>query len=222
MEEQISKSKTRGRRTNEQGSGREDILQAAIDVFAEHGFEGAKVAEIARRAGVHHPLISYYFTNKESLWDAALKYLWDELSHAFVNTDAELKGIDPEQRLRLFYRRYVLFSAKHPEIQRLVVNESFSPGPRLNRMVDQYVAPFHEITLNLIKEVLQGTDDMDPLHVMVTLNGAVLSFIGGAPLMRRIYKFDPMDQARALQMADAVIDVILNGIERGRDARIPD
>ena len=119
MEKQVTKSKTRGRRAGGQSSGREDILQAAIQVFAEHGFEGAKVAEIARRAGVHHPLISYYFANKELLWEAALEYLWDELSHAFVDTVVELEGLDPRQRLRLFYRRYVLFSAKHPEIQRL-------------------------------------------------------------------------------------------------------
>lgn len=212
----------RGRRPAEQGPAREDILRAAIHSFAEHGFEGAKVAEIARRAGVRHPLVSYYFTDKESLWDAALEQVWSEFRRSFGDAAAELEGIDPRQRLRLLFRRYVLFSAQHPELHRLVANESFSPGPRLNRLVDRYVAPFQAAILNLIEEASQIENPPDPLHVMSMLNGAVLSFMGGAPLIQRIHDIDPTEQSRALAMADAVVDIVLYGIAGETDARVPD
>ena len=212
----------RGRRPAEQGPAREDILLAAIRSFAEHGFEGAKIAEIARRAGVRHPLVSYYFNDKESLWDAALEQVWSEFWRSFGDSAAELHGIDPLQRLRLLFRRYVLFSAQHPELHRLVANESFSPGPRLDRLVDRYVAPFQAAILTLIEEAMQIENPPEPLHVMSMLNGAVLSFIGGASVVQRVHKIDPTEQSNALAMADAVVDVVLYGIAKETDARVPD
>jgi AcrR family transcriptional regulator len=53
---------------------RQLILEAALDVFAEQGFEGATSKEIAARAGVTHGLIYFYFTSKEELFQAAFEH----------------------------------------------------------------------------------------------------------------------------------------------------
>lgn len=50
----------------------EALLQAAIDVFAEHGVEGATIADITRRAGVAQGLVNYYFGGKEQLIAAVI------------------------------------------------------------------------------------------------------------------------------------------------------
>jgi AcrR family transcriptional regulator len=52
---------------------RQLILEAALDVFAEQGFEGATTKEIAARAGVTHGLIYFYFASKEELFQAAFQ-----------------------------------------------------------------------------------------------------------------------------------------------------
>ena len=44
------------------------LLVAAIEAFSENGFSGTSTRDIAERAGVHHPLITYHFKNKEQLW----------------------------------------------------------------------------------------------------------------------------------------------------------
>jgi TetR/AcrR family transcriptional regulator len=200
------------RRTTKSASTREDILQAAIQIFAQHGFECAKIAEIARQAGVQHPLVSYYFTDKEALWDAVIDQVWGEFGKSFIDVAAEFQGIDPQQQLRMLYRRYVLFSARHPEIHRLVANESFSPGPRLDRLVERHYAPFQGAILHMINNSSRKDNPPDPLHIMVMMNGAVLAFIAGAPLIQRVHGFDPTEQSRALAMADGVIDAIIKGI----------
>ncbi|MBS1905081.1 MAG: TetR/AcrR family transcriptional regulator [Actinobacteria bacterium] len=51
---------------------RESLLQAAIDVFAERGIDGATIAEITRRAGVAQGLVNYYFGGKEQLVGAVI------------------------------------------------------------------------------------------------------------------------------------------------------
>lgn len=53
---------------------REQILEAALDVFAADGFEGATTKEIARRAGVTQGLIYFYFPSKEDLFFAAYEH----------------------------------------------------------------------------------------------------------------------------------------------------
>ena len=45
-----------------------DILVAALGVFAEKGFDGAQLKDVAQRVGVTNPLISYRFENKADLW----------------------------------------------------------------------------------------------------------------------------------------------------------
>lgn len=53
---------------------REQILEAALDVFAEEGFDGATTKEIAARADVTHGLIYFYFPSKEDLFNAAFEH----------------------------------------------------------------------------------------------------------------------------------------------------
>jgi TetR/AcrR family transcriptional regulator len=209
-----STKSTRGRRPGKQGTAREDILRAAIRSFTEHGFEGAKIAKIADLAGVRHPLVSYYFGSKQSLWDAVVEELWSGFWRSFKDAAVELQGIDPSQRLRLLYRRYALFSAAHPELHRLVALESFSPGPRLDRLAQDYYAPFEVTMLSVIEDAIEIENPPDPLYLMSMMNGAILSFIAAAPLVQRVHNFDPTEQSRALAMADAVMDIVLRGISK--------
>ena len=50
---------------------RERLVEAALHVFAQHGFEGATTREIARRAGVALAALPYHFETKQALWRAA-------------------------------------------------------------------------------------------------------------------------------------------------------
>lgn len=68
---------------------RERILDAALVEFGEHGFAGARVGAIARRAAVNQQLISYYFDGKEGLYRALIER-WRALSAALNAPDAPL------------------------------------------------------------------------------------------------------------------------------------
>lgn len=65
------------------------ILQAALEEFAAKGFAGARVSEIATRAGVNKQLISYYFGGKEGLYQA-LNTRWQAEESAFADPSASL------------------------------------------------------------------------------------------------------------------------------------
>jgi len=65
--------KESGRKRRKRGEVRQKILDAATELFAEKGFEGASIREIADKAGVTVPNIYYYFKDKEGLYHATLK-----------------------------------------------------------------------------------------------------------------------------------------------------
>lgn len=54
------------------------IIDAAIDLFGEAGFDGASTREIAARAGVNAPALQYYFENKEGLYRACAEHIADD------------------------------------------------------------------------------------------------------------------------------------------------
>lgn len=57
---------------------RQRLLEAAILVFAEKGFDGAGIREIATKAKANSALVQYYFGNKEGLYHAALRFLFEQ------------------------------------------------------------------------------------------------------------------------------------------------
>ncbi|NPT43290.1 DUF1956 domain-containing protein [Paraburkholderia sp. 1N] len=76
------------RRSPEGGYARGDetrhrIIEAAVDLFGEHGFEGASTRDIAARAGVNAPALQYYFENKEGVYRACVEALADEAWKTF-------------------------------------------------------------------------------------------------------------------------------------------
>jgi len=57
----------RGRPVASEKLDKEVLLEAALDIFSEFGFEGSQLKEVAARVGVTTPVISYHFENKEDL-----------------------------------------------------------------------------------------------------------------------------------------------------------
>ncbi|WP_017348770.1 CerR family C-terminal domain-containing protein [Pantoea sp. A4] len=62
---------------------RQRIIEAAIEVFGEQGFDAATTRQIATRAGVNPPALQYYFNNKEGVYSACARYLAEANRPAF-------------------------------------------------------------------------------------------------------------------------------------------
>src|SRR5436190_1672539 len=118
---------------------RERILGAALDVFSEQSFEGATTREIASRAGVTQPLLNYHFSSKDELWQAAVDRLFASLNEALDERTAGLRGVDELTTQKLLIREFVFFSARHPQLHRIITAESKIDGPRMDWLVEQHV-----------------------------------------------------------------------------------
>src|SRR5690606_13866819 len=88
------------KRTRIQEINNERILDAALEVFSEHGFRGATVDEIAERAGMSKPNLHYYFRRKNDLYLAVL-------GRTLEMWLKPLEEIRPEGEPELELRRYI-------------------------------------------------------------------------------------------------------------------
>ena len=103
------------------------IVEAAVQEFADHGFEGASWRRIAERAGVAQSLLTYHFADKEGLWRAAYRHARDRKvadNPAFPRVAPPSEGGAPDRAaVEAWLTGYVRGFARHPELSRMQVNE---------------------------------------------------------------------------------------------------
>src|SRR5260370_22354559 len=121
-------------------AGLDEILAVALSAFATHGYDGVSVRTLNRELGVSHNLIHQRFGSKQGLWYAAVDRAFSqqitELATAF---DPTLD--DPLDQLNHAIRRFVHYSAEHPELVGLMNIEGRVDSERLDYIYDNYVAP---------------------------------------------------------------------------------
>ncbi|MEM9562574.1 MAG: helix-turn-helix domain-containing protein [Actinomycetota bacterium] len=188
------------------------LLDAAVEEFAAHGFEGASTRAIAARAGTHQPQINYHFDSKEALWRAAVDRLFDRLDELLgVTPDA---GLDPAVATRdgfaAMIRAFVRAVARLPELNRIMVQEATVDSDRLAWIVDRHTRPRYAM--------LAGAwCDLRDAGAVPRLDETVLyySMVGGASLAyvnaaeARLLGVDPIDDAFVEAHAEALVTMML-------------
>jgi TetR/AcrR family transcriptional regulator len=115
-------------RTRIQIRNREAILDAALEVFSQHGFRGATVDMIAAEAGLSKPNLLYYFPSKDDIHVTLLSQLMDTWLDPLRELDAT--G-DPVPEILAYVRRKLEMSRDFPRESRLFANEIVQGAPRI-------------------------------------------------------------------------------------------
>lgn len=126
---------SRGRepRTRIQAEKRELILEAALEMFSQHGFRGATIDQIAEAAGMSKPNLLYYFRSKEAIHAT----LMQRLLETWLAPLKELDDVgEPMDELRLYIRRKLEMARDYPRESRLFANEILQGAPRVMKMIE--------------------------------------------------------------------------------------
>lgn len=129
----------------------EKIFAAAFESFGEHGFKGASINMIARRAGVGQPLVVYHFPTKEDLWISTVGWALDGFFNQLqINLDA-LEGLDPAIRLSIIYKDFVRFASKAPAMLELMIDANKRRESLLVQIVEEKLRLPYERLRTLIE-----------------------------------------------------------------------
>lgn len=207
-----STERKRGRpRRNDGPDLKVALLRAAIDLFAERGFEGVSLSQVASQVDADVGLTRYYFGSKASLWIAAMNHLSEcfvtELSAANTFQD----GSNTEA-VKALIRAFVIASARWPQVSRVIVFDGDKSDARGEFIKNQFVAPFY----HLLSELIEGAKAEGTIHdvstrtifFMITHGG---SFPMALPALTNAFPGDDIESATGLTAhADAIVDLIFN------------
>ncbi len=118
----------------------EAILDAALDAFAEAGFEAMSLRSLSRRLGLAHGAINQRYGSKDDLFRAAVRHGFGELVAEIDATEPADERSGPTRR-RDSIRAFLVASAKRPQLVRLMNHEGIVGSERLDLVFDEFIAP---------------------------------------------------------------------------------
>lgn len=181
---------------SERGGTVTRVLDAAESVFAESGFAGASVRDIAARAGLNAASLYNYYPGKQELYEAVLDRalfpileLLGGLTGSAAADDASLDVVDV----------VVDQIAKRPAIARILHYEALAGGESIARLVGRWIAPIYSSGVDALRRSeaaeVWAPDEL-PL-LIEALHNVIVGYFSMAPLLERIVGDDPLS-AQAL------------------------
>lgn len=136
---QASQGKSKGApRTRDGERSRDAILQAAERLFAERGYLGISLDEIARRSGAKRSLILYHFKSKTGLWRAASARAAARFNDAVRNRMEHLPDEGVIERRQAMVAAWFDVFVENAVFPRMLVLEGGAPGPRLDWLIENF------------------------------------------------------------------------------------
>jgi TetR/AcrR family transcriptional regulator len=194
-----------GERQRDAERSRQALLAAALDEFAERGFAGARVADIARRAGLNKQLINYYFGSKEGLY-LALQQAWLDREESFA---------DPGLPLRELVVRYLDDALQDPRPLRLLLwrglTDDSAPerGGTRHRDLDQ---------VRSRQAAGDVAHDLDPAAVLLAGMGMIAAPIVMPQVARELFGIDPASAEFRDRYAEQLRRIVTHLAEGARSA----
>ncbi|PYX91301.1 MAG: TetR family transcriptional regulator [Acidobacteria bacterium] len=185
------------------------ILEAAVEVIAEHGFFNARVADIAQRAGVADGTIYLYFKSKDQILMAAISNAFGaflELARAEVKSASEPR--DQLRRLALLH----LTSLGSNRNLAIVFQTELRQSARFLAQFSQHQLKQY---FDLIREVVRKGQDQGVFRGDLSDKIVANCFFGSLDEMVTSWLLSERDYSLP-GAADAVVDVILGGVETRR------
>ena len=121
---------------------RQELLDAAVQVFARKGFRAARVGDIAEQAGVAHGLLYHYFRSKDEVLETIFRDTWQLL---VAETERiQESGVPLPEQLRRFARIYLGSWLATPELIGVLVRE-IARSPQVGETVDEIGGVFRAL-----------------------------------------------------------------------------
>lgn len=202
------------------GEKEEHILNIAMEVFTEKGFDGAKMQEIADRAGINKALLHYYFRNKERLYSHVFKMVFSKFMLNWTDIfggEGSLKEV-----IRIFIDRFIDHIKKDPRIPMFIAHELGKGGGTVSSVIAEFSKQLPEsgpwkllVLIARAKEKGEIRSDVDPRQFIVTLLGACVYFFIAEPIITRLFSDpEPFDRERFLEeRKESILHTLFHGIQ---------
>ena len=197
---------------------RRRILEAATDDFSARGLGGARINEIAERAGVNKRMLYHYFGDKDGLFLAVLEESYARLRRR--ERDLELDHLPAETAMRRLVETTWDYYLKHPEFIRLLNSENMHRARHLRRSsrARDMHSPFVEMIDQILRRGVQEgafRDGIDPVELYISIAGLGYFYLSNRFTLSVIFDRD-LEQPDLLgRWRTLIVDMVLAYLHPG-------
>ena len=168
----------------------EQIMDAAKDIFQKKGMDGARMQEIADKAGINKSMLHYYYRSKQLLFEAVFNSAFSLVApqiNKILNDDSSIV-----EKVRGFTHNYISFMAKHPYLPNFIIQE-LNRNPKFFEKLQQNAAfpsldKFEkQVAVEVEQGILKPTDGKQLFINIISLN--IFPFVA-TPLIKGLLGID--------------------------------
>jgi TetR/AcrR family transcriptional regulator len=196
---------------------RQRILAAATQEFASKGLEGARVDEIARRAGANKNMIYHYYDSKDGLFQAVLEEMYGTIrAH---QTDTRLSNLSPADGMRLLVGSMFDVFCKFPAFVSLLQSENLAKARHVRRS-SKIAALYNPFAVTLGGLLRRGSREgvfrasIDPIDLYVSIASLAAYHISNRYTLSALFGADIGTPRAVRRRRGHIVDVILRYIMR--------
>jgi AcrR family transcriptional regulator len=183
------------------------ILSCATRLFAQHGYDGTIMDDLAEQCGVNKASIYYHHKDKATLYENALTALFTPIADAV--TEAVESESDPVKKLEVHIKAFAKANTDNPNFSAILMREMASGGANMPTRAREQM---QRILFLLNKTLELGKSDnvfkaADPLIIHFMIVGTINLFVASIPLRNSLPETDKCNQMQNSNIESAAEQV---------------
>ena len=203
--------KSRGQKRNAAAT-RQRILDVAMTEFAEHGYSGSRIDQIANTAEVNVGMIYHYFGNKDDLYIAALEATYKVIRDR--EQTLQVNEADPVQAMRQLIEMTFDFLSTDPHFVRIIMNENLMMGSMAKRSatIPTMTRPLLDSLRTILKRGQSENlfhKDTDAENFYISILGLSFVHVSNRYTLNNMFQRDFADPVWLEMRKAAVTDILI-------------
>jgi TetR/AcrR family transcriptional regulator len=204
-----------GPKRRDPAATRKKLLIAARREFADSGLAGARVDEIAARAGVNKQLVYHYFGDKDALYLAVLEWVYEEIRAQ--ERKLNLEGLPPQQAIKRLIEASFDHLAAHPDFIVLLNDENRGGARHVrgSRKLEAMHSPLVSMVSAILSEGVRAgvfRKGINPVHLYISIAGLSYFYFSNTPTLSAIFGKDLSSPAARKARRKHVADLVMQSL----------
>ena len=202
---------------------RERVLVVALNLFAERGYRGTSLRDIAKRIGIKAPSLLHHFPSKQQLYLAVLDSIFEGMEDGARSV---LSGPgDLRERAKVAVVGAIDYIARSPEAMRLIYREMSDESGVGRQLLKRRVPPLHAVAINFVfRGQREGLfrNEIDPFSFVQSMTSISLGYFMTASVTKRLWNTDMLEATMIARRKQQVLDLVERTLFVSSAGRQPD